>query len=46
MAGGHSLLPAYEAHAFGTAIRIVGPPVDWDAEFSRAHGSGVQDYNP
>ena len=37
-----SLLPAYEAHAFGTAIRIVGPPADWDT----AYGSGVQDYNP
>ncbi|MGE3770523.1 MAG: hypothetical protein AB7G06_06170 [Bdellovibrionales bacterium] len=23
-------LPAYEVHAFGTAVRIVGPPPDWD----------------
>lgn len=22
-------LPIYEAHAFGTAVRIVGPPSDW-----------------
>lgn len=26
-----NLLPAYEAHAFGTAVKIVGPPRDWDS---------------
>lgn len=24
-----TVLPAYEVHAYGTAIRIVGPPADW-----------------
>jgi hypothetical protein len=25
-------LPAYEVHAFGTAIRVVGPPTDWESQ--------------
>ena len=27
---GGGVVPAYETHAFGTAIKIVGPPRDWD----------------
>lgn len=25
-------VPVYEVHAFGTAVKIVGPPTDWQAE--------------
>lgn len=29
---GYSDVPVYEAHLFGTAIKIMGPPPEWDAE--------------
>jgi hypothetical protein len=25
-------VPVYETHLFGTAIKVLGPPIDWDAE--------------
>lgn len=27
---GYADIPVYEAHVFGTAIKIMGPPTDWD----------------
>lgn len=27
---GYQDVPAYETHLFGTAIKIMGPPVDWE----------------
>jgi hypothetical protein len=28
--GGYNDVPAYETHLFGTAVKIIGPPSDWD----------------
>jgi uncharacterized protein YbjQ (UPF0145 family) len=27
---GYADVPAYETHLFGTAVKIIGPPSDWD----------------
>lgn len=29
---GYQDVPAYETHLFGTAVKIIGPPVDWEEE--------------
>ncbi len=30
--GKYADIPVYEAHVFGTAIKILGPPVDWASQ--------------
>lgn len=38
-------LPSYEVHAFGTAVRIVGPPADWPDNKEWDYNPDVTDKN-
>jgi uncharacterized protein YbjQ (UPF0145 family) len=31
---GYTNVPVYETHLFGTAVKIIGPPADWEEEKS------------